>query len=134
MNTENKRTDERVSMFTCFRVYLFTYKRLFLWLPAFLFLLIFFFYPLTKILNLTLDFSTLTNANNLRITLHALRFAFYQATLSTLLTFALGIPSAILFSKYNFRGKSLLRAITAVPFMLPTVVVAAAFNSLIGSR
>jgi len=108
--------------------------RLFLWLPAFLFLLIFFFYPLIKILNLTLDFSTLTNENNLRITLHALRFTFYQATLSTILTFILGIPSAILFSKFDFRGKSLLRAITAVPFMLPTVVVAAAFNSFLGSR
>lgn len=108
--------------------------RLFLWLPAFIFLLTFFFYPLTKILNLTLDFSTLTDENNLRITFHALRFTFYQAILSTMLTFILGIPSAILFSKFDFRGKSLLRAITAVPFMLPTVVVAAAFNSLLGSR
>lgn len=108
--------------------------RLFLWLPAFLFLLVFFFYPLLKILNLTLDFSTLTDENNLRITYRALRFTFYQATLSTVLTFILGIPSAILFSKFDFQGKSLLRAITAVPFMLPTVVVAAAFNALLGSR
>lgn len=107
--------------------------RVFLWLPAFLFLLIFFFYPLTKILNLTFDFGTLTNENNLRITYEALSFTFYQATLSTILTFILGIPSAILFSKFDFRGKSLLRALTAVPFMLPTVVVAAAFNSLLGS-
>lgn len=108
--------------------------RLFLWLPAFLFLLVFFFYPLTKILNLTFDFSTLTNENNLLITRNSLLFTFYQATLSTILTFILGIPSAVLFSRFTFRGKSLLRAITAVPFMLPTVVVAAAFNSLLGSR
>lgn len=121
-------------MFTRIHVYLSTYKRLFLWLPTFLFLLIFFFYPLTKIFSLTFDLSTLTNENNLRITFHALRFTFYQATLSTILTFILGIPSAVLFSRFKFRGKSLLRAITAVPFMLPTVVVAAAFNSLLGSR
>ncbi len=108
--------------------------RFFLWLPAFLFLLAFFFYPLTKIFSLTFDFSTLTNENNLRIAFHALRFTFYQATLSTILTFILGVPSAVLFSRFTFRGKSLLRAITAVPFMLPTVVVAAAFNSLLGSR
>ncbi|HCK66026.1 MAG TPA: iron ABC transporter permease [Anaerolineae bacterium] len=108
--------------------------RLFLWLPAFLFLLSFFFYPLTKIFSLTFDFSTLTNENNLLITRNSLLFTFYQATLSTILTFILGIPSAILFSKYDFCGKSFLRAITAVPFMLPTVVVAAAFNSLLGSR
>ena len=134
MNLEHKDMNKRVSMFTCFRFYLSTSKRLFLWLPASLFLLIFFFYPLTKILNLTFEFTTLTDPNNLRITNHALRFTFYQATLSTILTFALGIPSAILFSKFDFRGKSLLRALTAVPFMLPTVVVAVAFNSLLGSH
>lgn len=110
------------------------FSRLLIWLAPILFLGIFFFYPLTKILTLTLDFSTLADRENLHITYHSLLFTFYQATLSTILTFILGIPSAILFSRFNFRGKSILRALTAVPFMLPTVVVAAAFNSLIGSR
>ena len=45
-----------------------------------------------------------------------------------------GLPSAYLFARYEFRGKSLLRALTAVPFMLPTVVVAAGFNALLGPR
>lgn len=108
--------------------------RVFLWLAPILFLSIFFFYPLTKILSLTFDFSTFTNPNNLLIARNSLLFTFYQATLSTLLTFAVGLPSAVLFSKFDFRGKSLLRALTAVPFMLPTVVVAAAFNSLLGER
>ncbi len=106
------------------------FSRLFLWLAPLLFLSIFFFYPLTKILTLTFDLETFTDPNNLRITQHATRFTFYQATLSTILTFALGLPSAILFSRFDFHGKSLLRVLTAVPFMLPTVVVAAAFNSL----
>jgi thiamine transport system permease protein len=83
-------------------------------------------------LNLAFDPTVILDPNNLRITYHATRFTFYQAILSTLLTFLLGIPSAILFSRFDFRGKSLLRALTAVPFMLPTVVVAAAFNSVIG--
>jgi thiamine transport system permease protein len=39
-----------------------------------------------------------------------------------------------LFARYDFRGKSLLRALTAIPFMLPTVVVAAGFNALLGPR
>lgn len=108
--------------------------RVFLWLAPILFLSIFFFYPLTKILSLTFDFSTFTNPNNLLIARNSLRFTFYQATLSTLLTFAVGLPSAVLFSKFNFRGKSILRALTAVPFMLPTVVVAAAFNSIFSPR
>ncbi|MBV6392565.1 MAG: hypothetical protein KPEEDBHJ_01787 [Anaerolineales bacterium] len=108
--------------------------RLILWLPVLLFLLSTFFFPLSKILTLTFNLETLTDPNNLRITYHALLFTFYQATLSTLLTFALGLPAAILFAKFSFPGKSLLRALTAVPFMLPTVVVAAAFNSLLGTR
>jgi thiamine transport system permease protein len=119
---------------TGIRAFLSANARIFLWFAPILFLSIFFFYPLTKILSLTFDFSTLTNSNNLRITYHALRFTFYQAALSTILTFALGLPAAILFAKFDFRGKSLLRALTAVPFMLPTVVVAAAFNSLLGTR
>jgi thiamine transport system permease protein len=46
----------------------------------------------------------------------------------------LGLPAAYLFAHFEFRGKSLLRALTAVPFMLPTVVVAAGFNALLGPR
>jgi thiamine transport system permease protein len=116
------------------RAYISSNSRVLLWIPPLLFLGIFFFYPLTKILSLTFDLYTLTNSNNLLITYNSLLFTFYQAFLSTLLTFALGLPAAILFSKFNFRGKSLLRALTAIPFMLPTVVVAAAFNSLLGSN
>ncbi len=108
--------------------------RLLLWIPSLLFLLSFFFFPLFKILALTFNLETFTDLSNLLIARNSLLFTFYQATLSTLLTFALGLPAAILFSKFDFRGKSLLRAITAVPFMLPTVVVAAAFNSLLGSN
>ena len=136
---DSKNINASKNVITSFRVYLSTFlhssrSRLLIWLAPILFLGIFFFYPLTKILTLTLDFSTLANRENLLITYHSLLFTFYQATLSTILTFLLGIPSAILFSRFDFRGKSILRALTAVPFMLPTVVVAAAFNSLIGSR
>ena len=102
-------------------------------LPSVFFLLLFFFLPLARILSLSLDASVLTSAN-LQTALHVLRFTLYQALLSTLLTFLLGLPSAFLFARFNFRGKSILRALTAIPFMLPTVVVAAGFNALLGSR
>jgi thiamine transport system permease protein len=108
-------------------------RRILLWLPALLFLLIFFFYPLTRILSLSLDLSVLTPASLLAAA-RVLWFTFYQALLSTLFTFALGLPSAVLFARFEFRGKSILRALTAVPFMLPTVVVAAGFNALLGPR
>src|SRR5688572_17310232 len=108
-------------------------KRFFLLLFPLTFLTIFFFYPLSRIIALTLNTSALTS-ENLRIAYSALGFTFYQATLSTILTPMLGLPSAYLFARYEFRGKSLLRALTAVPFMLPTVVVAAGFNAMLGPR
>ena len=106
-------------------------KRFSFWFLPLSFLAIAFFFPLSKILALTFDINTLTN-ENLQLAYRVLRFTFYQAILSTLLTLLLGLPSACLFARYDFRGKSFLRALTAAPFMLPTVVVAAGFNALLG--
>ncbi|NWG06622.1 MAG: iron ABC transporter permease [Chloroflexi bacterium] len=108
-------------------------KRILLWVPPLSFLAILFFFPLSKILALTFDFQTLT-ADNLQLAFRVLRFTLYQAVLSTLLTLLLGLPSAYLFARFDFRGKSFLRALTAVPFMLPTVVVASSFNAIWGGR
>ena len=115
---------------SAFRLLLSAFLPLF---PALIFLAVFFFLPLTRILFLSLDASVLTS-DNLQRALSVLRFTFYQAALSTILTFLLGLPAAVLFARFDFRGKPLLRALTAVPFMLPTVVVAAGFNSLLGPR
>jgi thiamine transport system permease protein len=103
------------------------------WLGVSLFLGLFFFYPLTRILSLSLDFYILTPAN-LRIIGSVFWFSVYQALFSTLLTLALGLPVALLFARYDFRGKVFLRLLMAVPFMLPTVVVAAGFNAWLGPR
>ena len=106
------------------------------WLGVSVFLGLFFFYPLTRILWLGLNpaaFKTL-DLGSLRLAFHSLLFTFYQAALSAVLTLALGLPAAFVFARYTFRGKSLLRALTAIPFMLPTVVVAAGFNALLGPR
>ncbi|GAB4504482.1 MAG: iron ABC transporter permease [Anaerolineales bacterium] len=124
------RPGRRVTTFAWTRLPL---ARLLLWLPPLAFLGLFFFYPLAHILVTTFDPAVLT-PENLRLTGHALRFTFYQAILSTLLTLLLGLPAAWLFAHFDFPGKSLLRALTAVPFMLPTVVVAAGFNALLGPR
>jgi thiamine transport system permease protein len=112
------------------------FSRLLPWLAPSLFLAIFFFYPLGRILWLGLNpvsFRTLRPSEFL-LTSHTFYFTFYQAILSTLLTLALGLPAAYLFARFDFPGKSLLRALTAIPFMLPTVVVAAGFNALLGPR
>jgi thiamine transport system permease protein len=46
----------------------------------------------------------------------------------------LGLPGAYLLARYTFRGKYVLRALTAVPFVMPTLVVAASFSALLGPR
>ena len=119
--------------FTFIPAYLSTYSRLFLWLLPLSFLIVAFFLPLSRILLLTFNPQTIT-PENILLTFRVLLFTFYQAILSTLLTLLLGLPSAYLFARYDFRGKSLLRALTAVPFMLPTVVVATGFSALLGPR
>jgi thiamine transport system permease protein len=59
-------------------------------------------------------------------------FTFWQAAVSTVLTVAAGLPAAHVFARYQFRGKRLARAAVTVPFVLPTVVVATAFLTLLG--
>jgi thiamine transport system permease protein len=107
--------------------------RFILWLLPLTFIGLFFFYPLARILIYSLDTSALTPAN-LRLTTSVLLFTLYQASLSTLLTLIIGLPAAYLFARFEFPGKAVLRALTAVPFMLPTVVVAAGYNALLGPR
>jgi len=108
-------------------------SRFFLWFFPLGFIGLFFFYPLGLILAYSFDISVIT-PENLRLTSDVLLFTLYQAFLSTLLTLIIGLPAAYLFARFDFPGKALLRALTAVPFMLPTVVVAAGFNALLGPR
>ena len=65
---------------------------------------------------------------------HTIAFTVAQATASTLLTLAVGLPGAYVLSRYSFRGRAVVRALVTVPFVLPTVVVASAFLALAGPR
>jgi thiamine transport system permease protein len=60
-------------------------------------------------------------------------FTTWQAAISTVLTLAVALPAAWLFARNRFRGRGVLWALLVVPFVLPTVVVAAAFSSGPGS-
>lgn len=61
-------------------------------------------------------------------------FTLEQATLSTLLTLAAGLPLAYLFSHHDFPLKRFLRAAFTAPFVLPALVVALAFYTFLGPR
>jgi thiamine transport system permease protein len=97
-----------------------------------LFLLAFFFFPLANIFRLTLDIEGFRELADKGFILDVVWFTFWQATLSTLITLLVGLPAAYLFSHYEFPGRRTLRALTTVPFVLPTVVVATAFSALLG--
>lgn len=105
-----------------------------LWVLPILFLSFFFFYPLTSIFGLALNQPGEIRGLNSAAILRPLGFTVWQASLSTILTLLLGLPGAYIFARYNFPAKPLLRVLTTLPFILPTVVVAAAFNALIGPR
>jgi thiamine transport system permease protein len=66
--------------------------------------------------------------------LRMLWFTLWQALLSTVLTLLVGLPVAYVFAHFQFHGRTLMKALTTVPFVLPTVVVAAAFRALLGSQ
>jgi len=61
-------------------------------------------------------------------------FTLWQAVLSTLLTLCVGLPGAYILARFDFPGRRVLNALVLVPFVLPTVVVGAAFLALIGPR
>jgi thiamine transport system permease protein len=105
-----------------------------------LFLLLFFFYPLGAILSVSLapigklDLSAFGEVVTSPYYGQTLWFTTWQAALSTLLTLTLALPGAYVFARYRFPGKSLLMSLATLPFVLPTVVVAAAFKALIGQN
>jgi len=104
------------------------------------FLCLFYFYPLASILSLSFapeghfSLAALEKLVRTPYYLHTLWFTVWQAALSTLLTVGLALPGAYVFARYDFPGKSLVQALTTVPFVLPTIVVALAFTALVGPR
>jgi thiamine transport system permease protein len=97
-----------------------------------LFLAIFFFYPLANIIAFGLTHDAISQLLGKLYYGKVFWFTFWQAALSTALTLAFGLPAAYLFARYQFWGKQVLRALVTVPFVLPTVVVAASFRALLG--
>ena len=107
-----------------------------LWLLPATFLLVFFYQPLLAILRLAFSpaFEGSWQGESTAQVLKPLGFTFWQAALSTLLTLLVGLPAAYLFSHFDFKGREALRLLSLLPFILPTVVVAACFNTLLGPR
>jgi thiamine transport system permease protein len=112
-----------------------------LFLFPLLFLGFFFYYPMISILNegltgpagrFTLNHiaAVLTD----RYSLHVILFTVEQALISTASSVLLGLPGAYLLTRFDFRGKSIVRAATTVPFVLPSIIVVLGFVIFFGNN
>lgn len=104
------------------------------------FLALFYFYPLGRIFQFSFaaeggfDATGLVRMFSDRAYGRILWFTTWQAALSTVLTVAAALPGAYLFHRYRLPCKQFLQALLTIPFVLPTVVVAAAFRAFLGSH
>lgn len=97
--------------------------------PA-LFIGYFFVYPVVSILALGLSELNI-GSDGVEARLFQIGwFTLWQAVLSTVLTLLAAAPMTWALSHYEFRGRKLATALVTVPFVLPTVVVGAAFVAL----
>ena len=102
------------------------------------FLALFFVYPVVEIVRRglapdgELDLGPLRDVFSDPGLRHVMWFTVWQAALSTLLTVAVALPGAYVLTRYAFPGRSVVRALVTVPFVLPTVVVGTAFAALLG--
>ncbi|MBU1566120.1 MAG: iron ABC transporter permease [Proteobacteria bacterium] len=103
-----------------------------------LFLLLFYFYPMFRIVLQSFlpdgiwSPERLENLFGSPTYWRILWFTTWQAALSTVLTLLLALPGAYVFARYRFFGKNVFQALLTLPFVLPTVVTAAAFRALLG--
>jgi thiamine transport system permease protein len=61
-------------------------------------------------------------------------FTLLQATLSTLASLLVALPGAYLIATYSFRGKRLILALSAIPFVIPSILVVLGFVIFFGNN
>jgi thiamine transport system permease protein len=98
------------------------------------FLVLFFYYPLGTILSGGLGAGRLARILGDPYYLRIIGFTFQQALLSTVLSVLLGLPGAWLLARYDFPLKGAVRALTTVPFVLPSIIVVLGFVRFFGNN
>ncbi len=61
-------------------------------------------------------------------------FTLLQALISTIVSVAIGLPGAYLLATYRFKGKSIIKAICTIPFVLPSILVVLGFVIFYGNN
>ncbi|MBI4393425.1 MAG: iron ABC transporter permease [Euryarchaeota archaeon] len=107
--------------------------------PPLVFLATFFLYPLSAIVAQSLHspaqaLDAISTAASDPFNRRAILFTFEQAVLSVLLSIAVGLPSAWLLYRQNVAGRTWIRALITLPFVLPPLVVAMALLSVLSQN
>lgn len=106
-----------------------------------MFLAVFFYLPLLSMLkegcvapsgSLTLRYLMQTLRDPYHY--HVIGLTLKQACFSTFATLLIGFPGAYIVTKFEFRGKSALQAISTIPFVLPSIIVSLGFILLFGNN
>jgi thiamine transport system permease protein len=95
------------------------------------FLAVFYVWPLVTLVTTVVDGSTVRDTLTRGGLASVVWFTCWQAALSTAATVVGGLGPAYLTARWDFPGRSVLTALVTVPFLLPTVVVGAAFVALL---
>ncbi len=94
-------------------------------------LVVFYAWPFTTLLVEALDTEAFRTTFRRPETRDVLWFTFWQAVVSTVVTLAAGLAPAYLVARYEFSGRRTLLAVLTALFVLPTVVMGAAFLALL---
>src|SRR4051794_25816194 len=100
------------------------------------FVAVFFVYPVVAIVDRgmrphgQLDLGPLRDVFTDETTRGVVWFTVWQAAVSTVLTVLVALPGAYVLARLRFPGRTLVRALVTIPFVMPTVLVASAFLAL----
>ena len=100
-------------------------------IPPAAFLVVFYLWPFATLLRRGLSAGAVDATLRRSETWDVLWFTTWQAVLSTAATVVLGLAPAWAVSRFQFRGRQLLRSVLTAVFVLPTVVVGAAFVAVL---
>ena len=105
-----------------------------LWIAPTVFLVLILVIPTMAIILRGATFEGFRDVLNNSTIKQALWFTAWQALASTGLTLIVALPATFVLSRYAFTGNRALQALITVPFLLPTVVVGAAFLAVFPSQ
>lgn len=105
-----------------------------LWIAPTVFLVLILVIPTTAIILRGATFEGFRDVLSNSTIKQALWFTAWQALASTALTLIVALPATFVLSRFAFTGDRALQALITVPFLLPTVVVGAAFLAVLPSR